>query len=132
MADLPTERTPAELFQEGGLDLAGPIYTKPGVKTHFAIFVYLVIKAVHFELVVDLKKEASTSALKRFIASRDLPTKILSDNGTNFIEARNDISKVHENLALKSNDNKSATFMDQEAIELETIPPRSPHWEDSF
>ena len=129
MADLPAERiTPAKAFQTCGLDLAGPIYTKPKVKTYIAIFVCLVVKAVHIELVADLTKEVCISALKRFVARRGSPTKILSDNGTNFIGARNDIIKAQEILALECNDRSIATFITQEAIEWETIPPRSPHF----
>ena len=52
MAGLLAERlTPAKPFELCGLDLAGPIYTKPGVKTYIAISVSFVIKAVHIELV---------------------------------------------------------------------------------
>ena len=129
MADLPAERiTPEKPFQTCGLDLAGPIYTKPGVKTYIAIFVSLVVKAVHIELVADLTKEACISALKRFVARRGSPTKILSDNGTNFIGDRNDIIKAQEILALESNDSSIATFITQKAIEWETKPPRAPHF----
>ena len=40
MADLPAEQiTPAKPFHTCGLDLPGPIYTKPGVKSYIAIFV---------------------------------------------------------------------------------------------
>ena len=54
MADLPAERiTPAKTFEICGLDLAGPIYTKLGVKSYIAIFVCFVIKAVHIELVTS-------------------------------------------------------------------------------
>ena len=77
MADLPAERiTPAKPFETCGLDLAGPIYTKPGVKTYIAIFVCFVIKAVHIELVTDLTKESCILAIKRFISRRGLPRKI--------------------------------------------------------
>ena len=129
MADLPAERiTPANPFEICGLDLAGPIYTKPGVKTYIAIFVCFVIKAVHIELVTDLTKESCTFAIKRFISRRGLPRKILSDNGKNFIGARNDIIKVQEILALENSKKSIGSFMVQESIEWEMIPPRSPHF----
>ena len=129
MADLPAERiTPANPFEICGLDLAGPIYTKPGVKTYIAIFVCFVIKAVHIELVTDLTKESCTFAIKRFISRRGPPRKILSDNGKNFIGARNDIIKVQEILAFENSKKSIGSFMVQESIEWEMIPPRSPHF----
>ena len=129
MADLPAERiTPANPFEICGLDLAGPIYTKPGVKTYIAISVCFVIKAVHIELVTDLTKESCIFAIKRFISRRGLPRKILSDNGKNFIGARNDIIQVQEILALENSKKSKGSFMVQESIEWEMIPARSPHF----
>ena len=125
MADLPAERiTPAKPFEMCGLDLAGPIYTKPGVKTYIAIFVCFVIKAVHTELVTDLTKDSCVLAIRRFISRRGIPRKILSDNGKNFVGARKDIMKIQEILAVENNKKSVGSFMAQETIEWETIPPR--------
>ena len=129
MADLPAERiTASKPFQTCGLDLAGPIYTKSNQKTYIAIFVCFVIKAVHIELVEDLTKEACISAIRRFISRRGLPKKIVSDNGRNFIGARNDMIKVQQLLAKEPNDRSVGNFMAHQGIEWETIPPRSPHF----
>ena len=86
------------------------------------------IKAVHIELVTDLTKESCIFAIKGFISRRGLPRTILSDNGKNFIGARNDIIKVQETLALEKNSNSIGSFISQEMIEWEMIPPRSPHF----
>ena len=125
MADLPADRiTPVKTFETCSMDLAGPIYTKPGVKTYIAIFVCFVIEAVHHELETDLTKESCIFAVKRFLSRRGLPRKIISDNGKIFIGARNDIIKVQEILALE-NSNSIGSFISQEMIEWEMIPPRS-------
>ena len=132
MADLPAERiTASKPFQTCGLDLAGPIFTKSNQKTYIAFFVCFVIKAVHIELVEDLTKEACISAIMRFISRRGLPKKIVSDNGRNFIGARNDMIKVQQLLdaAKETNDRSVGNFMAHQGIEWETIPPRSPHFE---
>ena len=129
MADLPAGRlTASKPFQVTGLDLAGPIFTKPKVKTYIAIFICFAVKAVHIELVEDLTKEACVAAIKRFVARRGLPEKIVSDNGRNFIGARNDMIKIQEILAKESNEKSVGKFMVQQGIDWETIPPRSPHF----
>lgn len=48
-----------------------------------------VIKAVYIELTINLFIGAFLNCLKRFIAHRGLCHDIYSDNGTNFIKARN-------------------------------------------
>ena len=136
MADLPAERkTVAKPFQKTGLDFAGPISTKTSPKTYIAIFVCFVVKAVHIELVGDLTKEACIAAIKRFTARRGLPEKLFSDNGRNFIGARNDILKVQEILSLDCSNEFLGRYVTHEGIEWETIPPRAPHfgglWEAS-
>ena len=51
-----------------------------------------------------------------------------SDNGKNFIGARNDIIKGQEIFALEKNSNSIGSFISQEMIEWKMIPPRSPHF----
>ena len=59
---------------------ANPHSSKP-----VCIFVSLIIKAVHLELVSDLTTDAFIAALRRFIARRGKPSLIWSDHGTNFV-----------------------------------------------
>ena len=68
-------------------------------KRCIALFVWFVTKAVHLELVSKLTKEACFIALKRFSSRRSAPTKLFSDKGVNFIEARNELLKLEEILA---------------------------------
>ena len=86
MAHLPSERvTPTKPFVNVGIDLAGPIITKPDNKTRVAVFVCFSTKAVYMELVTDLTKDSCIAVLKRFVARRGLPEKIFRYNGTNFV-----------------------------------------------
>ena len=72
MGQLPMERvTPDLVFENVGIDYAGPVYVKYGyvrkpkiVKAYVCIFVSLTVKAVHLELVSDLTTDAFISALR--------------------------------------------------------------------
>ena len=59
----------------------------------------MIAKAVHLEIVGRLAKEHCILGLKRFIAGRGPPAKILSDNGSNFIGPRDELLKVQELLS---------------------------------
>ena len=76
MGQLPIERlTPGPVFDNVGVDYAGPVYIKYGfvrkptiVKAYICVFVSLSVKAVHLELVSDLTTGAFIASLRRFIA----------------------------------------------------------------
>lgn len=78
MGDLPKVRYEAcRPFLRVGLNYLGPIYLKQGdkrsktkVKTWIALFVCMVSKAVHLEIVGDLTSQCFINALKRMIARR--------------------------------------------------------------
>ena len=82
------------------------------------------------ELVGNLSKDACILALKRFFARRGTPSKskILSDNGTNFIGARNDLLKLDQVFESKNNKDSVVSFAEQRGTEWVTIPPRAPHF----
>ena len=128
LADLPAERlTPAEPFQTCGLDLAGPVYNKPGVKTYIAIFVCFVTKAVNIGLVTDLTKESCIFAIQRFHLQTQSTQKISPTTERISLEVGMTSSKC-EILALEKNRNSIGSFISQEMIEWEMIPPRPPHF----
>nr|CAH7734064.1 unnamed protein product [Callosobruchus chinensis] len=56
-------------------------------KCYVALFVCFLSKAVHLELVTDLSKDCFILALRRFISRRGKPSRVFSDNGTNFVAA---------------------------------------------
>ena len=107
MADLPSERvTPSKPFVNIGIDLAGPIITKPDNKTWIAVFVCFSTKAVH----IDLTKNFCITAL------------------LNFIGARNDIAKVQSLFSKDTIENSIKNYINDRGIEWITIPPRAPHF----
>ena len=72
MGQLPMERvTPDLVFENVGVDYAGPVYVKYGhvrkptvVKAYVCVFVSLSVKVVYLELVSDLSSDAFISALR--------------------------------------------------------------------
>ena len=103
IGQLPEPRVNAKLtFVHVGVDYAGPFTTKYGhvrkpvkLKAYLAVFVCLSSKAVHLEAVEDLSTPSFLATLKRFIARRGLPQHIYSDNGTNFLGAKNDLRELY-------------------------------------
>ncbi|GFV96029.1 integrase catalytic domain-containing protein [Trichonephila clavipes] len=127
MGDLPPFRFQnIRPFESTGLDFAGPLTTKCAhkrsvtkFKSYICLFICTATKTVHLELVSDL----STAALRRFIARRSCPSKIISDNGSNFKGASSHLRKIVY-LRLQEVQN----FLSRKGIEWPFIPPYTPHF----
>ncbi|XP_072395362.1 uncharacterized protein [Diabrotica undecimpunctata] len=136
MSPLPLDRVQqARPFSKTGIDFAGPIMIRssrlrkaPTTKAYIAIFICMVTKAIHIELVSNLSTEAFIASLKRFISRRGNPQIIYSDNGTNFIGARNQLRDLSLFLKSKENNHEIQNFLSSTEITWKLIPPRSPHW----
>ncbi|GFS68200.1 integrase catalytic domain-containing protein [Trichonephila clavipes] len=104
MGNLPKERVRENFpFDCSGIDFIGPFSIKSNkqrksslYKTYVSIFVCFVTKAVHFELVSDLTIQAFIASLKRFIARRERPSLIFSDNGKTFIGANAELERLYK------------------------------------
>ena len=88
----------------------------------------MAVKAVHLEAVSDLTSEAFISALKIFISRRGKPSQILSDNGTNFVEANNHLKEMYKFLAAKATQDQVMKFTTSQQIKWSFIPEHSPHF----
>ncbi|XP_072395159.1 uncharacterized protein [Diabrotica undecimpunctata] len=136
MGNLPVERiTPSKPFTNTGVDYCGPFDIKVSrlrgesfVKAYICIFVCLSVKAVHLELAFDLTTEAFINCFKRFIARRGLCQNLFSDNGTNFVGARNHFNDLHSFLTNPGNQTKFTEFFSNFNIIWSFNPPRSPHF----
>ncbi|GFS57833.1 integrase catalytic domain-containing protein [Trichonephila clavipes] len=82
-------------------------------------------ETVHLELVSDLSTAAFLAALRRFIARRSCPSKIISDNGSNFKGASSHLRKLVD-LCLQE---EVQNFLSLKGIEWSFIPPYTPHFE---
>ncbi|XP_058817090.1 uncharacterized protein LOC131680393 [Topomyia yanbarensis] len=135
MADLPAERvTPAPPFLHVGVDYCGPfLFTYANrrsspKKCFVSIFVCLVTKAVHLELVQDLTTEAFLAALKRFVAPRGHPTVILCDNAKNFVGANRELDELRRLLEGQQFQHVITRETAVERIEFKFIPARTPNF----
>jgi Family of unknown function (DUF5641)/Integrase zinc binding domain/Integrase core domain len=136
MTDLPKDRvTYSRPFQKVGIDFGGPFFIKsshlrkaPVTKCYISIFVCMVTKAVHIELVSSLTTEAFIATLKRFVARRGNPTIIYSDNATNFLGARNQLKELYNKFQDKDFTDSIQNYLSQNETQWKFIPPRSPHW----
>lgn len=130
MADLPEVRTaPAKAFYNCGVDFAGPIQLRQGRNTiipgFVAVFVCMVYKTIHLELVSNLTAQAFIAALDRFVAIRAGSIgHIYSDNGKNFVGTDRLLKE-----ALKSwNTEEIAQHLNLQGIQWHFSPPRAPHF----
>ena len=136
MGDLPAHRVnPALCFINTGLDYAGPIKLKRGnprrptiTKGYLAIFVCLATKAIHIEVVSDQSTPTLIAALKRFCSIRGLPKNIYTDNGANFVGARNELHDLYLFLQLPSTNEALRSSLMEDKISWHTIPQRAPHF----
>ncbi|XP_026322804.1 uncharacterized protein LOC113232343, partial [Hyposmocoma kahamanoa] len=106
MGDLPPARVePALPFYHTGVDYTGFIDIKANkmrnsrtIKGYVALFICMVTKAIHLELVTDLTSSAFLAALKRMAARRGAPRHLYSDCGTNFVGTYRVLQEEYEKL----------------------------------
>ena len=135
MGDLPKVRiTAAKPFLSTGVDFAGPVYIRPSkgrgitkLKAYIAVFVCMVTKAVHLELVSDLTSEAFIAAFKRFTARRRHCKEIFSDNATNF-QGNSKILDREMQAAINNSTRKLAQLVAYDKTTWNFIPVATPHF----
>ena len=102
MADLPPERMEATPpFTYSGMDCFGPFYVKDGrkeLKRYGLLFTCLCSRAIHIEMLDDLSTDAFLNALRCFIAIRGNVSQLRSDQGTNFVGARNEFKELMKGI----------------------------------
>ena len=137
MGELPAQRVqPARAFAHTGMDFAGPFYIKMGyvrrpvqLEAHICIFVCLASKAVHLEVVTDQTTKAFQACLQRFIARRNCPQHIYSDNGPNFTGAKNELKRLYAWLRSKETDDEIQHYLlSHHGVTWHNSPPAAPHF----
>ncbi|CAI5654355.1 unnamed protein product [Oreochromis niloticus] len=94
MADLPEDRmetTPP--FTYRGMDCFGPFYVKEGrkeLKCYGLLITCMCSRAVHLEMLDDLSTDSLINSLRAFMAIRGTVRQIRCDQGTNFVDTRNE------------------------------------------
>lgn len=130
MATLPTFRTtPKRAFSNVGIDYSGPVTVKSALgkfpkltKAWIAVFVCLVTRAIHLELVSDSTTQAFIAAFKRMVARRGIISQVISDNGTNFVGANNYLRSIMEQIQFQA-----AEVEEEFNIKWTFTTPGAPH-----
>lgn len=133
MSSLPEYRTtPKRAFSNVGVDYAGPFMLRPNLlrgranqtrlKAYIAVFVCLVTRAIHLELVSDSSTQAFIAALRRMVSRRGAITMIISDNATNFVGARNFLQTIN-----KLNNDNASTIEQKFELTWKFTTPAAPH-----
>ena len=106
-ADLPEDRVQsAPPFSYCAVDYFGPWYIKEGrrqLKRYGVLFTCLASRAVHLEVANSLTTDSFMNAYRRSVGRRGPVRQIRSDQGPNFVGARNELQQAlfdmdHEKL----------------------------------
>lgn len=133
MAAFPSARiTPTIPFSHTAMDYSGAIMIRSArghghhaTKGYIAVFVCLVTKAVHIEIVSDLTSVAFIAAYKRFTGRRGVCSDIYSDNATNYVGAAAIFTKTEQEIGF--NDNLVSSLANM-GTKWHFSPPLSPHF----
>ena len=136
MGQLPKDRvTPSRPFSTTGVDYCGPFTYREGrgrglrkMEGYIAVFVCFVTKAVHLEPASDLTTGTFLAALKRFVSRRNIPRNFHSDNGSNFIGAKNELEKLYSLLGTNDLPPELQTYLVDHRLIWHLIPARAPHF----
>ncbi|CAI4220968.1 unnamed protein product [Auanema sp. JU1783] len=117
---LPKERVVKfKPFENIGIDYAGPLLVKTEEQTTKKVWIVLITclctRAVYLEEVTDCSSETLILTLRKFFARKRIPSKIISDNGSQFLKT----DKILQSFCFEKN------------IEWRTITPYSP-WKGGF
>ena len=134
MGSLPHDRVNVcRPFQKVGMDFAGPFSLKQSrirkpiiTKGYICVIVCFAAKAIHLELVSDLKTETFLACFKRFISRRGLPTDVYSDNFSTFKCASSQIEELYKLYGSKAHQSQVQNFSSQKGINYHYIPCYSP------
>ena len=103
MADLPRERCEpgGAPFSFAGVDLFGIFYAKVGrseVKRYGCLYTCFSTIVIHIEVLNNLETDTFSNGFVRFVSRRGYPQKVWSDNGTNSVGARSELSRTLQYL----------------------------------
>nr|XP_026696191.1 uncharacterized protein LOC113475732 isoform X2 [Ciona intestinalis] len=97
MAGLPLDRSEeSSPFTYSAVDFFGPFYIKERrsmLKCYGVVFTCMASRAVHLESANSLDTISFINSLRRFLCRRGEIKQLRSDQGTNFVGARNELHK---------------------------------------
>jgi len=89
--------SPTDPFAVTGVDFTGALYvtTSDGEgKVYLCLFTCAVSRAIHLEIVSDLSVESFLLAFRRFVGRRSVPKFLISDNGSTYLAAAEDLKSL--------------------------------------
>ena len=114
-------------FQVTGVDFTGELFVRTPSgerKVYICLFTCAVSRAIHLEIVTDLTMESFLYAFRRFAGRRSVPRLLLSDNGSAFIAAAEELKTLFQSVEL-------AETLARKGTEWKFIPKRAP-WFGGF
>ncbi|XP_043109147.1 uncharacterized protein LOC122355169 [Puntigrus tetrazona] len=127
MACLPSERVnPSPPFTYCGMDCFGPFPVKQGRTTHKRyglLFTCLSSRAIHIEMLDTLSTDSFINGLRCLIAIRGAVRQIKSDQGTNFVGAKNEFAEAFKEL----DSNRLKNFLAENQCDLVMNAPSASH-----
>jgi len=110
MSDLPMSRVQLHRpFSHVGMDYGSPFIVKQNrrrntktIKIYLALFICMLIKAIHIEIVSDLTSDAFLATLDRFVVRRRIPSDLYSDCGTNYVGAARQLKMLFQSASVQN------------------------------
>jgi len=120
----------AQYFTNTGINFCGLFYIKEKkyrnrvrIKIYICVFVCMIIKVIHLEIVNDLSFSGFIAALRRFVARRGVREHIYSDNRINFVGANNQLREMYALLNSEEHKDHINRYASEYKITWHFIPP---------
>ena len=110
-------------FERTGVDFTGAIRVRDGSgepqKLYICLFTCVATRSVHLQLINNPSAEAFVLCLRRFVAKCSLPSKLPSDNGTNFVAISKFLVELQKEEIVQN-------YLNTHQITWRFISPRAP------
>ena len=115
-------------FSVTGIDFTGALYVKDKnntiTKAYICLFTCASSRAVHLEVLSDLTVDSFLQAFSRFTSRKSTPQVIISDNGSTFVAASEELRNLFKSESLQET-------LANRGVEWRFIPKRAP-WYGGF
>ena len=109
-------------FTVTGIDFSGALYVQMNgteSKVYICLFTCATTRAIHLEIVTDLSTETFLLALRRFASRKSLPQIIVSDNGSTYLSAAEELKELLSSRNLIES-------LNRQGVIWKFIPKRAP------